>query len=71
MRQTSRSYSHVSVRTDDKVYNCKTVAINFIYILTVSMIPRSPNVNIIMPQELILISATQRNPVLRPDNIPL
>jgi hypothetical protein len=33
-----KSFIHVSVRTDDKVYNCKTAAITFIYLSIVSMI---------------------------------
>jgi hypothetical protein len=33
-----KSFIHVSVRTDDKVYNCKTAAIIFIYLSIVSMI---------------------------------
>jgi hypothetical protein len=30
-----KSFIHVSVRADDKVYNCKTTAISFIYLLIV------------------------------------
>jgi hypothetical protein len=33
-----KSFIHVSVRTDDKVYNCKTAAITFIYLSIVSVI---------------------------------
>jgi hypothetical protein len=66
-----KSFIHVSVRTDDKVYNCKTAAIIFIYrVLIASMISKLLNVNICR-QELILISASQRNPILWPYNIPL
>jgi hypothetical protein len=32
-----KSFTHVSVSTDDKVYNCKTAAINFIYLSIVSI----------------------------------
>jgi hypothetical protein len=41
-----KSFIHVSVRTDDKVYIWKTAAISFIYLLIVSMISKLLNVNI-------------------------
>jgi hypothetical protein len=41
-----KSFRHVSVRTDDKVYNCKTAAINFIFLSIVSMISKLLSVNI-------------------------
>jgi hypothetical protein len=43
-----KSFIHVNVRTDDKVYNWDTATINFIFILVVSMI--SKILNIKMPQ---------------------
>jgi hypothetical protein len=39
-------FIHVDVRTDDKVYNCKTAAITFIYLSIVSMISKLLNVSI-------------------------
>jgi hypothetical protein len=41
-----KSFIQVSFRTDDKMYNCKTVAISFIYFLIVLMIYEILNVNI-------------------------
>jgi hypothetical protein len=41
-----KSFIHVSVRTDDKVYNCNTAAITFIYLSIVSMISKLLNVSI-------------------------
>jgi hypothetical protein len=38
-----KSFIHVSVRTDDKVYNRKTAVINLIYLLTVSVISKLLN----------------------------
>jgi hypothetical protein len=60
----------LAFRIDDKVYNCKIAAISFIYLLIVSIVSKILNVNTV-PQELILISASQRNPILWPYNIPL
>jgi hypothetical protein len=48
----------ISVRTDDKAYNWKTAAISFIFLSIVLLISKILNIN--MPQELILISAYQR-----------
>jgi hypothetical protein len=62
-----KSFTHVSVRTDDEVYNGKTAAISFIYLFIVLMISKILNIN--MPQELILISSSQRNSILWPYNI--
>jgi hypothetical protein len=41
-----KSFIHVSVRIDDKVYNCKTAAITFIYLSIVSIISKLLNVSI-------------------------
>jgi hypothetical protein len=57
-----KSFKHVNVRTDDKLHNWKTVAISFIFLLTVLMISKILNIN--MTQQLILISASQRYPRL-------
>jgi hypothetical protein len=43
-----KSFIHVSVRTDDKVYNWKTAVISFIYFLIVLMMSKILNIN--MPQ---------------------
>jgi hypothetical protein len=48
-------------RTDAKAYYCKTATVSFIYLLIVLMISKILNIN--MPQEFILISASQRNPI--------
>jgi hypothetical protein len=41
-----KSFMHVSVRTVDKVYNCNTAAITFIYLSIVSMKSKLLNVSI-------------------------
>jgi hypothetical protein len=36
---------HVRVRTDDKVYNCKTATISFIFLLILLLISETLNIN--------------------------
>jgi hypothetical protein len=66
-----KSFVHVNVKTDE-VYRCKTATISFIFLSIVLTMSKILNIN--MPEEFTLISASQRNPDIQycnPNNRPI